>query len=424
MDLRRLKELQEEEKERTKAVVAALKEKIAKQRPISAFELYPELILDTPYTYCLGNISPAVLLPFYQTLIVDIRPLPSPEAFKARYGLSVRDFVKYMEQGRIVIRIRDDFERFADLSYIDDIFRIAPYPPSSTRYKFLYEEDHASLVSTAKLLIGRSKPKDDWWKKEYLDWKKPPSFSEVIANKYALVGCYFGRDTASEIVIRALEATGDPGQAYRWLHIFSRARVYPYMNCLDGINTLSIDDLSQATKLLSGISAKPSIQYKRRKKWYEILKRELQPQTVPYELGKATLSNLAIAVPDDLDKALQIVPSEWMRVIKELDKALEKGSQDQIELRSRNLIRLLEEVRKETLKMKERQSKYANFITLLGLGILGPLAEYAPPEWKPIVQATAASAVILKDLIARSILKFAKPSHIAVWFDITAKLES
>ena len=423
MNEHQLEEMTAQETSQVEKIVGQLRRKIAEHKPISASELYPEMALKSPYTYCIGNVKAATLLPFFSTVIVDLRPLPSLEAFESRYGLSPERFIEYVEQGRIAVRCRDKYERFEGLSYLDPIFQILGCPPSSIRHKYLYAEDQLRLFSIAREMIGMARPEDDWWRREYADWKTPPMFTEVFADKFALVGCYFGEETASELVRRAMANTQDPGQAYKWLHVFSRARVYPYMNCLDGINSLSLEDLRLTSSLPTDVEVRSRQEYARPRKWYDFLRRNPRPQMFPYELGKVMLTNMRLSIPADLDTALQIVPADWNAAVRELDKALEAGMQVQIEAKSRYLIRLVKEVSSEVATMRRRQKQYANLITLAGVGIVGPLAEYAPADWKPLVQAAGASLVVLKTPIASALVRMLKPSHVTAWFDIEAQLK-
>lgn len=422
MNQRQMRELEAQETSQTAEIVNQLRAKIARGSALGAAELYPELSLDPPYTYCTGIAKPSVLLPFFSTLIVDLRPLPTEKAFEERYGLTPYQFIEYVEQGRIVVRLRDRHDRFAGIDYLDPIFASVGCPPSSVRYKALYSDEHAHLLPVAKSLLKKTVPKDNWWSREYSDWKSPPAFQDVFADKFALVGAYFGEDIATSLTSRALKSTGDPGIAYKWLHVFSRARVYPYMNCLDGVNALSLEDLHLTQGLPGDIVANPRAEYATRRRWFDFLRRQREPKTFPYDLGRLMLTNLHVALPDKLDSALQVMPSDWLAAVRELDKALTSESQPAIQTTSRRLIRLIEDVSAEAERMRKRQKAFSSLITLVGVGIVGPLSEYAPAEWKPIVQAAGASLVLLKDPTARLLTKLAKPSHVAAWFNLVSEL--
>lgn len=425
MQLKQLQSLEKQEKERVSRVVSLLRNKMDQGEEFSAKDLYPEINLDPPYSYCIGNVQASWLLPFYQTLIVDLRPLPTPEHFQNRYGLTVRQFITFVEQGRIALRMRERYSKFADLDYMDDLIRRSSPPPLSTRHQDLFEHVHPTYADVAIEIFRGTQPTDDWWMHEYLDWRQPPSFLEVLANKFALVACYFGLREAERIVIRALSVDGDPGTAYKWLHVFSRSRVYPYMNCLDGVNSLLLEDLELAQRL-HGLMPEPASS---RKNWFRKLTERRDHDNdyqgeFPFEIGKLLLSSLSLEIPDDLDLATQIVPGEWMKAVRELDKALEQEAQNQLHDKLRNLTELVSHTRQEAAKMERRKQKVANMISIIGLGIIGPLAILAPDPWKPIILAASGTSVLSKDNIAPALVKFAKPSHVATWFDIKRKLTS
>ena len=404
-----LRDLEELELFRAKQIAATLWNKKKQGVIFSERELYPELNLESPYSYCIGAIKAKEILPFFSTLIVDLRPLPNAAEFESRYGLSVEEFTRFVDQGRIVIRVRGSYLHFKGLDYLDQLLTRQPTPPTSIRYKYLHGSDHEEYFERGKALHPKQRPRANHWQMEYADWAHPPRFREVFANKFALVSCYFGPDYAQEIVERAFHDSRDIGIAYDWLHVFSRLRVYPFMNCLDGINTLSLSDLAILPTYLQGVkqtAEKP------------------KSQSLPYEVGRALLSNLSFDKPEDFNRAFEIAPQDWQKAIADLDKALEKDRPENITDKCNKLTRLAQETRKEVKKMLRRKHKIEmTFVTIGGLGIVGTLSHYAPHEWQPIMGIASGAMMAVRTMIADAAVKFRKKSHVVTWFKLERKLK-
>lgn len=410
MDERALLSLDGEENERAAELAKLLRHKKEQGLGVSQRDLYPELDLREPYSYCIGSIKPTDILPLVNTLIVDLRPLRTPEQFHARYGLGVEQFVRLVEQGRIAVRLRDCYARFEGLDYLDQLLKRRPPPPLSTRYMQLFREDHEVYLEEGKRTCPERPPRGDRWRAEYRDWVAPPTFREAFARKFALVSCYFGSDYAGQIVEDALSTDADPALAYDWLHNFSRFRVYPYMNCLDGLSVLPISDLGLLPRSLRPSQPEPS--------------REAIVD-VPYEVGRAFMLNLPLDLPAELEVALHVPPADWITVITELDKALEGAKPTDVAEKCGMAARFARETREEVERMLGRKMAVERTIaTISGIGIVGALSEYAPPEWKPILGVASGALLAGRKIVANTTVKFRKKSHVVAWFDFQKHLTS
>lgn len=401
MELRQLRDMQAAEHQRTLDLTRDLVTRQHQGLQISEKDLYPELELNEPYSYCVGSVQVATLIPLFQTVIVDLRPLPSPQAFEARYGLTIDDFRIFLEQGRIAVRLRDDYTSFASLDFLDGILR-EHEPPRSNRYTHLHGNEIETNRQRAREIFPGFEPRGQSWRREYADWVQEPLFQDVFVEKFALVASYVSPVQAETIVEEALRSTNDPATAYDWLHIFSRLRVYPTMNCLDGVNFLPIRDAS-------------------------LLPRPLRPSGIedhlPYEVGRALMCNLPLRLSNDVDLALVVDPAEWMSVIRSLDAALARSSPNDLPDRCSNLQRLIYDTRSQAAEMARRkESLERRFVTVSGIGIVGALSEYAPPHWKPIIGSGSAAVYQARSKIADLIVKFRKKSHVVAWFKIEQKL--
>ncbi|WP_157249686.1 hypothetical protein [Nonomuraea typhae] len=399
MDRASLTEMREAEIEKAHQIATRL----SAQRDIaSSRDLYPELALTSPYTYCVGSIRPVDLLPFFNTVITDLRPLPTSEHFESRYGLTVRQFIDLIEQGRLAVRLRADHLQFSALEYLAPLFS-EHLLPRSDRYKVLYHDKMLMHRIHAREIFAGTEAKGRRWLREYLDWLTPPQFADVVSDKFALVATYCGVGQAERIVERTLSLTGDPAVSYDWLHIYSRFRIYPYMNSLDGINVLPAKEV-------------------------DLLPVELRPDKssyLPYEVGRALLCNLPIDPRTDLSQAGCVSADDWLRTLRELDSALAASAPGAIHEWTARLHELVASTRREVTRMRQRrESLEQKFLIVSGIGIAGALSEYAPPHWKPIIGAGSAAIFSARAKIADTIVKFRKQSHVLAWFDLQNEILS
>lgn len=403
MQKKALEALAEQELDLATSASRTLRQRHFRAGEYSERMLYPELKLKSPYTYCVGNIQAACLLPLYNTVIVDLRPL-ARQAFEHRYGLSVDQFSRYVEQGRIAPRLRVPYREFVGLDYLDDLLR--RQPPVSRRYIHLYGDVHAGYLEAGRSRCPMGRRLSTHWNKEYDDWKAKPSFRDVFAYKYALVSCYVGEDEARRIAEEATGRTKDAAAAYDWLHRFSRLRVYPSSNCLDGVNTLSVHDWEFAHMTATRGAM------------------VLRGETPTFEVGRAVLLNMPLDLPGDLDRAMKVSPSLWMKTIHSLDAALRSQSQNEVGNVCTRISRLAQATRDEVEAMRNRKEAISRFGARLGaLGIVGLLSRMAP-DWDWIIGGTSGAAVGFKDHIADGVVKFRRADHVVAWFDLRKAVDS
>lgn len=397
MDLPMLNELHEAEVDSAERIISEI---TSRHDETAASALFPELSLISPYTYCIGSVRPVDLLPFFRTVIVDLRPLPSPAAFEVRYGLTVPQFVRLANEGRLAVRLRHHHTSFASLDYLDDLFWELPLPRSD-RYKLLHRRELADNQDHARQIFANTRPISTHWMREYADWHSPPDFLSILASKFALVATYCGRSHAEYIVEEALRRTNDVGHCYDWLHIFSRFRVYPYMNTLDGINVLP----SRETEMLPAELRPPSGSF------------------LPYEIGRALVCNIPIEISRAEPGTGIAEPELWLRLLEEIDHALDSSDPGLVSNRATRLQILVHDTRRQVAKMSRRKDALdQRFVFLSGIGIAGSLSEYAPQQWKPIIAVGSATIFQSRSKIADIIVKFRKKSHVIAWFELSQEL--
>lgn len=164
MDLEVLKEL-----DITKAEEAGKISQKYKKDTIDILDFYSTLNLNTPYTETnstsLNSINPYQLLPFFNTVIVDIPPLPNEVLFKKHYGMSVEDLIELERKEKVAIRLPRCYIEYKDIEndYLDPI--LSRRPPSTPLINLGY-----GLVVNNKLLEEINQTENFFKNKEDFDF--------------------------------------------------------------------------------------------------------------------------------------------------------------------------------------------------------------------------------------------------------------
>src|SRR3989442_10944782 len=135
MNLKYLCELQKKEEDKIEKITKKFTTKTKKK--IEVKEVYQELSIKKHPTYCVGTIMASELIPYFGTVIVDLRPIPDEKKFTTRYGMSVKEMIEYLKKKRIVLRMRAPPPWYAGLDYLDPL--LERHPPSTRRYKIIFE---------------------------------------------------------------------------------------------------------------------------------------------------------------------------------------------------------------------------------------------------------------------------------------------
>jgi hypothetical protein len=105
-----------------------------KDRKVFVTDFYPELTLKEPYTgFLIGSArgSAWIQLPFFEQVILPVRPYKNQKAFRVAYGMTVNEFVELVKLGKIVPLRQNRLLEYANLDYLDPILEMKP--PSFAR---------------------------------------------------------------------------------------------------------------------------------------------------------------------------------------------------------------------------------------------------------------------------------------------------
>ena len=128
MDIESLKELEYKNMELNKKIYQR------NNKADDILDFYPMFKLKEPYTSyysdTFNRLKPYQLLPFFENIIFDLKPLSTEQDFYKYYGMSLEQIMELHDKGIIHFRI-PSFMSFEDVKtdYLDDILFQNP-PPS------------------------------------------------------------------------------------------------------------------------------------------------------------------------------------------------------------------------------------------------------------------------------------------------------
>ena len=144
MDIESLKELELENIELNKKIYQR------NDKTNDILDFYPMFKLREPYTSysydTYNKLKPYQLLPFFENIIFDLKPLPTEQDFYKYYGMGIEEIMELNDKGIIHIRIPSylSFKKVVD-DYLDDI--LEERPSSSSR------KASSSLSYIAKITV-------------------------------------------------------------------------------------------------------------------------------------------------------------------------------------------------------------------------------------------------------------------------------
>jgi hypothetical protein len=150
LNLKDLRRLGEEEQEIAQS--AALK---AIRESFSELDLYPEFknkLSGKIYTNRLKDHPLTLQLPFYDTIILPIYPVPTSSCYEKLYGVSFKQTMTLISQGNVTPLLAKDYTAFTALEndYMDELLENAP--PTVNRLTYL----DALLMAKNALLEGQT----------------------------------------------------------------------------------------------------------------------------------------------------------------------------------------------------------------------------------------------------------------------------
>lgn len=97
------------------------------KKEVDILDFYPNFNLKPPYTnfnpFSEKNLKPFQLLPFFNGVIVDIKPFKNETEFNKFYGMSTTELLDFHEKGYIYFNLLSPYSYFHDLEndYLDCI---------------------------------------------------------------------------------------------------------------------------------------------------------------------------------------------------------------------------------------------------------------------------------------------------------------
>ena len=352
-DKKLLDEYVKKEVEKVEKLSETMVEKAKRGEEVSFADLYPEWNLRErmPYTWRNPDIPLEVMLPYYNTLIVDIVPHFSKQRFRKLYGCDVEELLRLEKEGKVVLRFNPSTLITRGMSdYLRPIFEEGlekgrPSPIRAVFYACFAKEliepiEKSEMLFRGKFPKGIRDPGGRW------------DFSAKELEELS-IGMYFnfklfGFDQVAEYVKRAVDL--DPYLAFYIMAVYSDLLVGPKVNSLDGIHSIPREEIEFLSSLVPQTKISPLLKTGK----YEIF---------PYDVGKVLVKKAKLVVRKDLGDALDVY-KDYEKARKALF-SLEKAVEEKEKILER--AKALEETWNELVSMEEMRGKRSAAFTTVGL---------------------------------------------------------
>jgi hypothetical protein len=351
-------------------------------------------------------------MPFFEQLILLIRPFHTENDFKTAYGLSVQAVLDLWRQKRILV-MTDVPNRYVGLDYLDPILEKDPPCLHLAQSMFFRgisnlmggEQYFDSCFEVALTKIRSSKALDEKMPEQmpvlpYRTYRKD-EFISGFATAYASL-CGFGyEELATELLSRCSSESLEALLEYNGLLLY-----YPRCRALDGIVTLQPSDF----KLASQLSLKANV------------------QPFPVEVAKLLTRKLQLLLVKDIgwDQIVELrgKTSELRQLLFEIDRCASNGEFEKLP-KQEALERVFEEARITSLDIA-RDRKLSTIAVNAFVGVLGGavgqvLQGY--PGLLSMATATVLAATPFSEKTAEVLSKWKKKSHGVAYFEVQRSLE-
>ena len=397
-DKKLIDEYMEKEIENCVKSVKTMVEKAERGEEVSFADFCPEWNLGErmPYTHYDPTIAPLwVMLPYYNTVIVDIFSHFSEQEFRKVYGCGIEGLLKLEKERKVVLSLVP----FSTRGISDYLY---PY------FEEGLEEGRPSLLrATLPIFLAEKSWKESirLFSQRFPEGRRGWS-AEELENSAA--GMYFGLkffgfDQVAEYIKGALDL--DPYLAYDILRVYYYFLVGPKVYSLDGIHPVSREMIEYLSSLPPGISSLKTEKY----------------EIFPYDVGKVLVKKAKLVVQEDLEDALDVYKDyeKARKALFSLEKAVEEKE---------NILERAEALKKtwnELVSMEEMKGKLSVAFTTVGLvgslaaeeylsqqpDLLSHLLKMFLPAFRGVVLP------IIAPRLAERTVKIGKSSNIVVVYD-------
>lgn len=368
----------------------------------------------SPYSNSLfeKHVPISVQMPFFEQLIVILRPYHTEEEFRRAYGLSVQAVLDLWRQKRLLVTILKP-DRYVGLDYLDPILENGPSYLEMTADLFFRslsdlmrgQEYFESCCDVALEKIRSNKSfmariPDKMPTIEYRTLTKD-NFVEGFATAYATL-CGFGYE---QLASSLLSQPGDTALE-SMLKFNELLIIYPRYKALDGIVSLERSDFQLVNELGLSINA----------------------QTFPQEIAKLLVRRLPILAIKDigLEQVVELrgKTQNLRKLLFEIDRYASSGEFEKLP-RQEAVEKVFEEARAASAEIAGRK-KLSTTMIHASLGILGGAAGAALAGYPGLLAGSIVgglSAIPFAEESAEIVAKLGKKSHAIAYFDVQRGLE-
>jgi len=393
---------------------------LLKSGKTSPRDFFPDLRLGETYGYYIFRKPLWLLVPFYDTIIVNLPPLKDKSAFERILGLTLEDAVALQKKSRVQFTLDYEPTRYVGLDYLDPIIEYAPCHEirldalcKATRMK--YDE---YLKEGTRMFDGRlgDLARQFKWEEYVLDARKELEVS--AASLFAELKCLGYDGLASRI---SNLAHYNAQLAYRCLYVYSSFLTDPVFRSLDGINPIESEFLQLKTLYEELINCP--------------LYADKEVLYFPEDVGRALIKELRLDLPQDLDQALKASTGKARKALKELDETVKRMQSEKILDRSFALETALMEANEairslqlHQVKLRETTFRLAAAFRLakitIGLTGIATGALTGDPLLTCMLASTGIAIDALRHFVeptVKRVLRIPHKSHVVSLYDFRVK---
>lgn len=419
MDTSELKEYSEKEQEIANNLFTENTIRLEKNESstLGHLDFYPEIsdiLKNKTYTnWMINPDSIFIQLPFYDKILLPIRPFPTPEIYEKGYGITVEQTVELTKKGKVIPLPAHDPMSYRNLDYLDMLLELRN--PAITHRMARY--------NTCRLVTVMKKPFE-----QLIDWVHE---GESIALRMDLTGAnnlakLTNKTLGKYAKIKNIESS--IGTDYAHLHLMGYSRLAEDLIDFDDSATVYASLLMFSNALhripswaLDGTQSMLQRDYA----LAEAAGAKLE-KPFPVDVGKLLTKEFSLINIRDVgfEKVIDITKNteKARKALLELDKAVEKEQTDKMVDRAIALENVWMESNETIKSMMQRRKTLAKYIPLF-FGLIGPATSFLNT---PGIIETITNAVDKFDIassISDRLRKLRKPNHIVALYSLKKSQE-